>query len=95
MLDAHEDLGFLFLDETSVEYIGESHHVTISRKDVTGVRYRPNFHSTLGLGRWVSIEAIHQGKPVRVLVEPREASTLLGNRKRGTELKKKIEEWRK
>lgn len=95
LLDAHEDLGFLFLDQEKLEYLGELHHVSINRGDVLGARFRGNVHSSLGLGRWVSIKAKHKGKPVRLLVEPREARTLLGNRKRGTELKKQIEAWRK
>lgn len=95
LLDAHEDLGFFFLDPDSLEYLGEMHQVSIPRADVKGVRFRPNVHSLLGLGRWVSVEAIHKGKPVRVLIEPREETTLLGNRKRGTKLRKEIEAWRR
>ena len=95
LLDAHEDLGFLFFDADGVEYLGEIHQVKLSRKDVLGVRFRGNVHSALGLGRWVSIEAMHKGKRVRVLVEPREARTLLGNRKRGTRLRKEIVDWMK
>ena len=95
ILDAHEDLGFLFLDKNSIEYIGEVHHVSIPRGDVLGVRYRPNIHSALGLGRWVSVEAKQNGEPVRLLIEPREARTLLGNKRRGKQLRAKIEAWRK
>jgi hypothetical protein len=95
LLDAHEDLGFLFLDETSLEYLGEIHQITINREDIKAVRYRANVHSALGLGRWISIEALHKGKPVRLLVEPREARTLLGNKKRGKDLRRELEDWRK
>jgi hypothetical protein len=95
LLDAHEDLGYLFLTDNSLEYVGEIHQVSIPRKDILAVRYRPNIHSALGLGRWVSVEAMHEKKPVRVLVEPREARTLLGNKRVGTELRKKIDAWRK
>ncbi|HVT12165.1 MAG TPA: hypothetical protein VHE55_07850 [Fimbriimonadaceae bacterium] len=95
LLDAHEDLGFLFVGAESLEYLGEQHQVSVAKADVKGVRFRANVHSLLGLGRWVSIEAIHKGKPVRLLVEPREEATLLGNRKRGTRLRKEIEEWRR
>lgn len=95
VLDAHEDLGFLFVDEDALEYVGELHQVMVARKDVKGIRFRGNIHSALGLGRWISIDAVHKGKPVRLLVEPREESTLLANRKRGTRLKKRLEEWRK
>jgi hypothetical protein len=95
LLDAHEDLGFLFLDSNALEYLGEVHHVSIPRADVKRVRYRANIHSALGLGRWVAIDAVHKGKPVRLLVEPREFATLLANKKRGTKLRRDIEEWRK
>jgi hypothetical protein len=94
LLDAHEDLGYLFLGE-ALEYVGELHQVTIAKADIIGVRYRANIHSALGLGRWISIDARHKGKPVRVLVEPREAATLLENRKRGVALRTEIEKWRK
>ncbi len=93
LLDAHEDLGFLFVDADSLHFLGELHEVKVPRKEVLGVRYRPNFHSTLGLGRWVSVEIMHKGKRVRLLVEPREAPTLLANRKRGTLLRKQIQDW--
>lgn len=95
LLDAHEDLGFLFLTPESLEYVGEIHQVSIQRGEVKEVGYRGNVHSALGLGRWVSIEAEHKGKPVRLLVEPREAKTLLGNKKLGIDLRRRIEQWRK
>ena len=93
LLDAHEDLGFLFLGEADLEFLGEAHHVTIPKRDVLGVRFRGNVHSVLGLGRWLGIEAMHKGKRVRLLVEPREERTLLGNRRRGARLRREIEEW--
>jgi hypothetical protein len=95
LLDAHEDLGFLFLGSETLEYLGEVHQVSIPRKDVKGVGYKANIHSALGLGRWISIDAVHKAKPVRVLVEPREFKTLLANKKRGAKLKREIDEWRK
>jgi hypothetical protein len=94
LLDAHEDLGFLFLDKDSLEYFGEVHRVTLLKSEVQGVRYRPNVHTALGLGRWVSVEAKQNGKPVRLLIEPRESNTLLANRRLGKELRTRIEEWR-
>jgi hypothetical protein len=33
----------------------------------------------LGLGRWISLEGVADGKPIRLLIEPRERPTLLGN----------------
>lgn len=95
LLDAHEDLGFLFIDPEGLEYVGEIHHVTLDKSDVKGVRYRGNIHALMGLGRWVSIEAVHKGKPVRVLVEPREYGSLLKNKQRGTALREDLEKWLK
>jgi hypothetical protein len=68
--------------------------VTLLKSEVQGVRYRPNVHTALGLGRWVSVEAKQNGKPVRLLIEPRESNTLLANRRLGKELRTRIEEWR-
>ncbi len=93
LLDAHEDLGFLFLEGDHLEYRGEQYNVSLHRFEIKEVRFRPNIHTYLGLGRWVSIEAIVANKPVRVLVEPRQANTLLANRRRGSELKGRLEKW--
>jgi hypothetical protein len=95
LLDAHEDLGFLFLDKDNLEYFGEIHRVTLAKSHILAIRYRPNIHSALGLGRWVSIEAKQQDKPVRLLIEPRESPTLLANRRKGKELRSLLEQWRK
>lgn len=93
LLDAHEDLGFLFLDAEQLEYIGEVHHVKFTRAQALGARFRPNIHSALGLGRWVGIDASVDGKPIRLLVEPREHPTLLANRRLGAELRAAIDDW--
>ena len=77
-LDPHEDVGFLVLHEDRLEFWGGEHRVSLDRRCVTGVRFRPNTHSIVGLGRWVSIEAVVDEKPVRMLIEPREKATLLG-----------------
>lgn len=94
-LDAHEDLGFLFIEPEQLHFHGEDHHVTISRSDVKLIRKRANIHSFLGLGGWVSVEAVVKGKPVRLLVEPRAADTLLGNVKHARDLRRNLEEWLK
>ncbi|MCG9895797.1 MAG: hypothetical protein MH204_10020 [Fimbriimonadaceae bacterium] len=74
-LDPHEDLGFLVLSPESVEFRGELHHVRLNRHDLKAIRMRPNVHSLLGLGGWMSFE-VAEG---RLLVEPRERPTHLGN----------------
>lgn len=93
VLDAHEDVGFLIERGDTLEFIGETHRVTLPRNAVTRVRFRPNPHTLLGLGRWVSVEGILEGQPVRLLVEPRERATMLGNRALGKTLRKHLEAW--
>lgn len=93
LLDPHEDVGFLVLGETALEFLGESLKIRIDRKSLNGVRFRPNVHSMVGLGRWVSVEGVLEGTPIRLLIEPRERRTLWGNRAFSKELKQRIEEW--
>lgn len=89
-LDPHQDLGFLMLTQTAVEYVGESARYTIPYNDIVGVGYKINAHTLLGLGRWVSIEGRHDGKPFALLVEPRTHPTILQNKKEGARLAAEI-----
>jgi hypothetical protein len=93
LLDPHEDVGFLFLLPDAVEFRGECGTVALRRAEVLGVRFRPNVHTLIGLGRWVSIEGTVEGTPVRMLVEPRERPTLLGNKRLSKRLRLAIERW--
>ncbi len=93
LLDAHEDVGFLIEREDALEFIGDTHRVRLPRASITRVRFRPNPHALLLLGRWVSVEGLLEGQPVRLLVEPRERDTMLGNRVVGKALRKRIEAW--
>lgn len=93
LLDPHEDVGFLVLGETALEFLGESLKIRIDRKSLNGVRFRPNVHSMVGLGRWVSVEGVLEGTPIRLLIEPRERRTLWGNRAFSKELRHQIEVW--
>lgn len=79
LLDPHEDVGFLVFRDGLLEYFGERYRYEIPFADVRAVKKRPNVHSVLGLGGWVSVEAEAGGKPVRLLVEPRERPTHWGN----------------
>jgi len=94
LLDAHEDVGFLAFGPHELEFIGDEKRVRLIREQITKVRFLPNVHSLLGLGRWISVEAIINGMPVRLLVEPRERNTLLGNLALSGWLKKTIVDWR-
>jgi hypothetical protein len=93
VIDPHQDVGFLLFTDDRLEYVGELLNVVLKKHDITGVTYRPNAHSVLGLGRWVSVEGTVDGKPVRLMVEPRERNTLWGNKMYGKALKARIEEW--
>lgn len=94
LLDAHEDVGDLILRPDKIEFVGERHHIHLLRKHVTTLRYLPNVHSSLGLGRWVAVEGTIEGRPIRLLVEPRERDTLLANRRYSRELSAAIRAWR-
>ena len=93
-LDPHEDVGFLVLHPDRIEFWGSERKATLERTDVAGVCFRPNTHSLVGLGRWVSVEAVVDGKPVRLLVEPREKATLIGNLPFSRRLRRRIEDWK-
>jgi len=80
-IDPHEDVGFLWMDARNIGFTGERYRIEIPRHAVTQIRFRPNVHSMIGLGRWVSIEAVIDGRPAQLRIEPREANTLWGNRR--------------
>ncbi len=93
LLDPHEDVGFLVLHDDSLEFLGDGEQVSLRRPDILGIRFRMNPHSWVGLGRWVSIEGKIEGKPIRMLIEPRERQTLLGNLLLSGRLRGRLEEW--
>ena len=92
-LDPHEDVGFLIFHDHTLEFWGTERKATIERGNIVGVRFRANTHSLVGLGRWVSVEAVVDERPVRLLVEPRHKATLPGNLFFGRRLRDRIREW--
>jgi hypothetical protein len=92
-LDPHQDLGWLLIHPDRIEFRGERATHVMMRGEIGSVRFRPNVHSLVGLGRWISIEGTRNGKPVRMLIEPRERSTLLANRKLGAQLLDRLLSW--
>ena len=94
-LDPHEDVGFLVLKPDRLEFIGESVQVTFEKKDIRRIRTRANPHTWVFLGRWISIEGEAAGTPVRLLIEPREKATLLGNLLYSEKLKDELTAWAK
>ena len=79
MLDAHEDLGYLFLRADSLEFVGEEHELKVPCNEISKVRFRPNVHTWVGLGRWICLEGVQAGTRFRMNVEPRERNFLMGN----------------
>jgi hypothetical protein len=94
LLDAHEDVGFLSFGKYELEFIGDDKRMRILREQVQRIHFLPNVHSIMGLGRWIAVEATIGGLPVRLLVEPREKDTMLGNLLISGWLKHVIDEWR-
>ena len=95
LLDAHEEVGFLFIHEEEIEYWGETRKVRIRRDDIDEIRFRANPHSWIGLGRWICVEANVAEKPIRLLVEPRQRATMFGNVREGKRLLKELRAWKK
>jgi hypothetical protein len=95
LLDAHEDVGFLIFGKDALTFAGDSQRVELSKDAVVRVRFRPNIHTVVGLGRWICVEGVVKGQPVRMFVEPRERATMLGNLRLSKKLKAEIEAWAK
>lgn len=93
LVDPHEDVGFLCVYPDRLRFVSETREVEFERKNVLSVRHRPNIHTWIGLGRWVSVEGAVAGKPVRFLIEPRERQTLLGNLRVGSHLRRALTVW--
>ena len=89
-LDPHDDLGWLVVGTRSVKFLGEKGAYELPWSDIRGVRFRPNVHTLLGLGRWISFEGLKDGKHLRLMVEPRVFSTLLANKREGARLLRKL-----
>lgn len=92
-IDPHEDVGFLRLYADRISFVSETRTLDLAKSDLKTVRYRANVHSLLGLGRWVSLEGVNDGKAFRLLIEPRERPTLLGNLRYSKLLADRLRRW--
>ncbi len=79
MVDPHEEVGFLTFHQDRIEFLSETKTIELFRSQVQRIRFRANVHTLLGLGRWISVEGTADGKPIRLMIEPRERQTLIGN----------------
>ncbi len=95
LLDPHEDIGFMILHKDRLEFFGDHLNLSIQKNDIFGLDFRPNPHSLVGLGRWVSVEGHVEDARIRLQIEPRERRTLLGNLFFSRTLRRQIESWLK
>jgi hypothetical protein len=93
LLDAHEDLGFLIPLPDRLRFVSETRTVEVLKSEVTKVRFRANVHTWVALGRWISIEGRSGGRPIRLLIEPRNRISMLGNLRSGGKLKRELQAW--
>lgn len=93
LLDPHEDVGWLILESDRIVYWGESRRIELHRDQIVRVHVRPNIHTIVGLGRWVAVEAVLDGRPARLLIEPREFPMLVQNLWLSGRIRREIEAW--
>lgn len=93
LLDPHEDVGWLWMDGDELRFRGELLALNVPRDSIRRIAYRANPHTILGLGRWVVIEGLRDGKRFILRVEPRERRTLLGNKREGARLLGSLRAW--
>ena len=94
-LDPHEDVGFLLLGTDGLRFLSEVRTVELEKASVKRVHYRFNVHTLVGLGRWVAVEGEVSGQPVRLLLEPRNRPSMLGNLSASRRLRTAISDWLK
>jgi hypothetical protein len=78
-LDPHEDVGFVILHSDRLEFFGDELTFEMPKETFKSVRFRMNPHTILGLGRWISLEGEKDGQSLRLYLESRESSILIGN----------------
>lgn len=93
LLDPHEDVGWLWMEGDELRFRGERLSLSVPRDAIRQVGYRANSHTILGLGRWVVVEGIREGKRFILRIEPRERRTLLANKREGTRLVGVLQAW--
>ncbi|MDX2066740.1 MAG: hypothetical protein SFX74_13470 [Fimbriimonadaceae bacterium] len=93
LLDTHEDVGFLAIGDDAVEFMGEHRRIRIGRDEVRRIRSRANIHTFIGLGGWICIDGVTDGKAIRLQVEPRVRSIMIANVLGRRALRGRLETW--
>jgi hypothetical protein len=92
-LDPHEDVGFLIFAPDRLIFVGDSLRIEVKKNSIIRIVRKANAHSWLFLGGWIAIEGAVDGKPIRLLVEPREKPLVIQNKPVAVMLKRRLEEW--
>jgi len=93
MLDPHEDVGYLLIFRDRIDYHGEKMRLSLKRSEIRGFERRPNIHTLIALGGWLSILAERDGKAIELKVEVRERPTLRANRRLTRLLFSRLRQW--
>ena len=91
MIDPHEDVGWLAIYRDQLVFFGDTYRTTIDRSSVKQVVPRPNAHSMVFLGGFVSVE----GQDFRIAFEIRDEPTLWRNSRRNKKLCARLRAWLK
>lgn len=94
LLDAHEDVGYLLLEPDRVRFVGDTLRVDMAKSTVTSIDLAANVHSFLGLGGWVVVHGLLEGKPIQLKVEPRVHRTMLANKRERRKLLDALKKWK-
>lgn len=93
LLDPHEDVGWLWMDGDELHFQGERLRLILPRDGIRRIGYRANAHTILGLGRWVAVEGVREGRRFALRIEPRERRTLWANKREGAKLLGSLRAW--
>lgn len=91
--DPHEDIGYMILSPHELIFAGDKLSISVPREAITGFRFRPNIHTWIGIGRWISMEGAVGGETIRLLIEPREHAFVIQNMAESKRLKERLSAW--
>ena len=93
LLDPHQDVGYFFISDDRLGFIGEIFDIHIAREDIESVSTAINPHSLIGLGGFIAIHGKSDGKPIELRIEQRNKSTLFQNKRESRSLLNQIQLW--
>ena len=94
MLDPHQDLGYLGINESEMVFAGEDGKFSLDRRSITGIKKSASIHTLLAMGGWIRVDASTDDKPITIYFEPREKGTLIGNNRYRKKMVGRLREWK-